>query len=117
MTMDSHLDSDSPARSRIAKLFMDELEQRAGKIKSMERSKITGGTDGEPTLAEWQAEGVHVRQLPDDPQGILRISVGGGNHLPVSVNYLVFRGDRSACIDQLRRALKALEADHPESNI
>ncbi len=118
--MQSHLDSDSeqlpdsPAKRRIREMFLDELEQRAEKIKGMERSKITGGADGEPILAEWTAHGVGVRQLPNDPQGILRISIGGGKNLPVSVNYCVFRGDRSACIDQLRLALKALESGPTE---
>ena len=117
--MQSHLDSDagdarSFVRRQIAEQFMDELEGRANKIKSMEKSKITGGADGEPILAEWTAEGVGVRQLPPDPQAILRISIGGGKHLPVSINYCVFRGERGACIDLLRRALKALETDPKE---
>lgn len=64
--------------------------------------------DGEPLLAEWQSNGVHVMQRPDDSQGILRISIGGGK-TPIPLNYCVFRGARGACIDLLRKALKALK--------
>jgi hypothetical protein len=118
--MNSHLDSDSDTRGRafrkeVAQQFMDELEGRAEKIKSMEKSKITGGADGESIIAEWQHFGVGVRQLPPDPQGILRVSIGGGKNLPVSINYCVFRGERGACIDLLRKALKALETDPTDS--
>lgn len=112
--MDSHLDGDSRRgllRNAIADQFMDDLQRRAEVIKKMEKSKITGGADGEPILMEWTANGVGVRQLPDDEQGILRISIGGGEHLPVKMNYCVFRGNRSLCIGVLRKALKALEAD------
>lgn len=90
---------------------MSDLEKRAAEIKRQERSKITGGEHGEPVLAEWKSNNVMVTQRPDDPQGILRISIGGGDMLPVSLNYCVFRGSRGLCVDLLRRALKALESD------
>lgn len=102
--MNSHLDSDA-RRSQ----FLDELQRRAEHIKGEGRSQITGGKEGEESQAEWKSHGVNVRQLPDDDQGILRISIGGGANLPVAVNYCVFRGERSRCIDLLRKALKALE--------
>lgn len=106
----SHLDGDFRGKS-LSEKFMAELQGRATEIKQQERSKITGGSDGEPILNRWQSNGVEVVQRPDDPQGILRISVGGGDDLPVSLNYLVFRGDRGQCVDLLRKALKALESD------
>jgi len=71
------------------------------------KSKITSG---DPPLQEWQSNNVHVKQLPDDEQGILRISVGGGQ-TPVPLDYLVFRGSHGACVDLLRKALKAMEVE------
>jgi len=109
----THLDDDA-GRSKpktVSELFMADLESRAAEIKRQERSKITGGEDGEPVLSQWSANGVHVVQRPNDPQGILRVSIGGGDKLPVSLNYCVFRGDRGQCVDLLRKALKALESD------
>lgn len=45
---------------------------------------------------------------PDDEQGILRISVGGGVQT-VDVNYCVYRGDLAKCLHLLRMAICALE--------
>ena len=88
--------------------FIDKLKARAEQMAAAGQSKITGGKPGEQRLEEWQAHGVHVRHLPDDEQGILRISVGGGE-TPVPLNYLVFRGAHSKCVQLLRNALLALE--------
>lgn len=107
--MQSHRDVDFQQSE-----FLKTLEQRAEQIKSEGKSKITAGVDGEPVVSEWKHDGIFVRQMPDDPQGILRISVGGGDHLPVTVNYMTFRGSRGQCVDLLRRALKALETDPTE---
>ena len=108
--MQSHLDDDSPIQREMREQFMERLRGRAEKIHGEGRSTITGGRKGEKILAEWESEGVGVRQLPADEQGILRISIGGGEHTPVVVNYCVFRGDRAACIKLLKRALAALES-------
>lgn len=43
-----------------------------------------------------------------DPQGILRLSIGGGEHLPVTMNYVVVRGKIGQCIELLEKALVAL---------
>lgn len=103
---------DTPERQKFRESFLKQLSERADYLQQTGRAKITGGVDGEPILEEWTAEnGIYVRRMPADPQGILRISVGGGDHLPVTVNYLTFRGERGQCIDLLRRALKALEND------
>jgi hypothetical protein len=77
----------------------------------MERgeSRITNPEEGEKALAEWEAQGVYVRQLPDDQQGILRISIGGGKTPAGDMAYCVFRGNRHECIALLRKALRALE--------
>lgn len=107
--MQSHLDSDSPQRREFRKKWLDELANRAEKIREQERSTITGGRDGEPVISEWTHNGIGIRQLPSDDMGILRISIGGGNDTPVVVNYCVFRGDHGKCVDLLRRALAAME--------
>jgi hypothetical protein len=101
--MQTHEDSDFSRR------WFESLKERAEESKASGKGKITAGEDGESTLNQWKAKGVHVRQLPPDEHGILRISVGGGE-TPVPLNYLVFRGDHSRCVDLLRKALKALEA-------
>jgi hypothetical protein len=87
------------------------LESLQGKADDMQReglSQITAGKPDEPTLAEWQAHGVGVRQLPADEHGILRISVGGGD-TPVNVNYCAFRGNLGECVSLLHQAIRALE--------
>lgn len=115
--MQTHDDRDSafpPKQGTIADRFLKELTGRAELVKAAERSRITGGFDGEEVLDKWESNGIQVVQRPPDTQDILRISVGGGDHLPVSLNYCVFRGDRGKCIDLLRRALKAMETDPVE---
>src|SRR3972149_5005249 len=104
--MESHLDSDG---NRLRDAFMGRLGERADNIRSDGRSQITGGSDGDASVAEWERRGVHVRQLPDDEQGILRISIGGGNETPVPLNYCVFSGKHSKVVDLLRKALVALQ--------
>lgn len=116
--MQTHEDSNHhfpPSKKSIADRFLKEIEGRAELVKMAERSQITAGFDGEPVLAKWESNGVQVVQRPPDSQHVLRISIGGGDHLPISLNYLTFRGDRGMCVDLLRKALKALETDPIES--
>jgi hypothetical protein len=87
---------------------MDRLQRRADAMVDLKQSIITAGKDGEVPLKEWSACGVGVKQLPNDEQGILRISIGGGDHLPVNADYCVYRGDRQACIELLEKSLEAL---------
>jgi len=91
------------------KLFLAELQERALKAEQASASVITAGEKHEKELGSWKASnGVHCRHLPDDPQGILRISCGGGEHLPVTMNYVVVRGKIGQCIGLLEKALAAL---------
>jgi hypothetical protein len=99
--MQTHRDMD-------ANFWLDSLKQKAAKMKAAKKSEIAGSDD---VIEEWKSNGVGVRKLPDDEHGVLRISIGGGD-TPVGVNYCVFRGDHSACVDLLRKALKALESPH-----
>jgi len=92
--------------------FIKRLRERAVQMTRAGKSTIAAGTPGEDALASWQSHGVHVTQMPDDEQGILRISVGGGT-TPVPLNYCTFRGDHARCVDLLRKALRALEDPTP----
>ena len=89
--------------------FLEVLRDRAAKAEKAAASVIAAGEKDEQELGSWKASsGVHCRHLPDDPQGILRLSIGGGDHLPVTMNYVVVRGKIGQCIDLLEKALVAL---------
>ena len=94
---------------RDATSFMERLKERSEQMRSEGRSEIAGGKEGEESLAEWKSHGVYCRHMPDDEQGILRISVGGGTDTPVKLEYCTIRGSIGQCIDLLRRAIKALK--------
>lgn len=67
------------------------------------------GASVEQELGSWKASnGIHCRHMPDDEQGILRLSIGGGDHLPSKMNYVVVRGKIGQCIELLEKALVAL---------
>lgn len=103
--MQTHEDNQHTLRNR----FIDKLRERADKAEKAGASVITSGEANEKELGSWKASnGVHCRHLPDDPQGILRISIGGGEELPVTLNYLVVRGKIGQCISLLEKALVAL---------
>jgi hypothetical protein len=108
--MQTHDDNNHGLRQR----FLDELRSRADRSEKAGAAVITAGAPDEKPLAQWKASnGMHVRHLPDDEQGILRISAGGGEHLPVTLNYLVVRGPVGQCIELLEKALVALR-ESPE---
>jgi hypothetical protein len=56
----------------------------------------------------WRANGVECVHLPNDEQGILRVSIGGG-HPKVNLNYCNFRGDVGQVIELVEKALSALK--------
>jgi len=100
--MQTHPDRDG------AQEFMRRLQERAESMTSRGESQITAGAPGEEALAVWRYREMQVTHMPDDPDGILRISVGGGEDLPVNANYLVFRGDVGKCRALLQKALVAI---------
>lgn len=104
--MQTHFD-DSHGNDKSKEIvFMRELMERAKKAEQ-ERSSLIASA-GVPT-AEWLAKnGMHVRHLPDDAQGITRISIGGGDNLPVVVNYCAIRGTVEQCVTLLEMAIEAL---------
>lgn len=101
--------NDRPDHKSDALNFMDRLRERAGQAIEAKASMIASGMPGERPMRDWQANGVHVTEMPADEQGILRISIGGGPCTPVQLNYCTFRGDHGQCVGLLRKALKALE--------
>jgi hypothetical protein len=96
--MQSH--SDQPDHG-----LLDLLKGRAEKMTEDRENLITAGEDDERPIRKWKRGDMHVNQMPDDPQGVLRVSVGGN----VGFGYCVFRGPRQACLTLLRDALGALE--------
>ena len=99
--MQTHRDSD----------YMDMLRARAELMKDAQASQITTGKPGEEVVQQYEHNGVQVVQLPDDPQLILRISIGGGDHIPTArpINYCNFRGDPGMCIALLEKCLEAMK--------
>ena len=102
--MQTHMDQDVPADTLNQ---FDRLKERAKTGRKHRLADITAGKPGEKALAEWEHDGLQVRQMPDDEQGILRISVGGGVSW-ANIEYCVFRGDRTQCAYRLEQAAKAL---------
>ena len=90
--------------------FRKTLEHRANFLQDNQASTIAGGKKGEKLGDIVESGDFGIRKLPDDTQGILRISIGGGPHLPVSANYCSYRGDKGMCIDLLEQALTALKS-------
>lgn len=90
--------------------FLARLRERAEAIQESGASALTTGYPDESPLASWKGEnGVVCTHLPDEEQGILRISIGGGEHLPVTMNYCNIRGSVGQCIDLLEKAIAALK--------
>lgn len=89
--------------------FLRALREKADRMGAKGTSSITSGELNEEPVCEWQGSNkLHCRKMPDDEHGVLRISIGGGEHLPVTLNYCVVRGDIGQCIELLEKALKAL---------
>lgn len=90
--------------------FIKQLRERAKKAQDASASIIAAGSRNERPGATWRASnGMHCQIMPDDPQGILRVSVGGGPGLPVEVDYTTIRGDVGKCIALLEKAIAALK--------
>lgn len=89
--------------------FLNALRGKADKMGDKGTNSITAGELNEEPICKWKgSNGVHCRKMPDDEHGVLRISIGGGEHLPVTLNYCVIRGGTGQCIALLEKALKAL---------
>lgn len=104
--MQTHNDSDF--RKSDLQSMLSNLKQEADKMTAEGSNQITAGKPGELSEFEFNHKGFRVKKLPDDENGVLRISIGG---VPsdLDFNYCVIRGDRDQCIELLRKALKALK--------
>ena len=89
--------------------FLNALRGKADRMGAKGTSSITAGELNEESICELKgSNGVHCRKMPDDEHKILRISIGGGEHLPVTLNYCVVRGGVGQCIELLEKAIAAL---------
>ena len=85
------------------------LKAKADKMFSSGASSITGGKKGEKPIRQWEHDGMHVKKMPVDEQGLLRVSVGGGvKYRGESMDYCVYRGSREACLAILEEAVAAM---------
>lgn len=97
--METHRDDDYP------NFPLKALEEKAKEMVEKGESKITAGAPGEAPILEIDAGDFVIRRMPDDPLGVLRISVGRvGN----SGAYLVFRGEPAKIRSLFESALYAL---------
>ena len=101
--MGSHYDKDHKA---IRQSFIDELKLRSEIMTDLGKNRL----QNEKVQEQWFHDEIQVQRLPDDRQGILRISIGGGDDLPIRGDYCNFRGDQSKCITLLERVLNAMKS-------
>ena len=121
--MKTHDDNDSPLRaeslfnqhekerkrkeSESLQRLEQRLERRALELSYAGRNIITSGCDGEMLLFEVRRGDFLIRRLPDDPDGVLRVSLGAPGW-DTAQSYLVLRGNPVQLYDLLRKASKAL---------
>lgn len=102
--MGSHQDLDHDERSRV----IDELRCKAEVLSDLGRNRVTN----DKVLEQWNHDGIRVQMLPEDRNGVLRISIGGHPGIERS-EYCNFRGDQQQCIRLLERCLQAMKSHTP----
>jgi hypothetical protein len=102
--MGSHSDRDHSEDSRILK----ELQLKAELMSDLSRNRVTNDRVQE----EWHHDGIRIQMLPDDPHGMLRVSIGGHPTIERS-EYCNFRGDQGKAIALLERCLSGMKAHTP----
>ena len=102
--MGSHSDVDHGEKSRI----LQELKLKAELMEEIGKNRVTQ----DRVVEEWTKYGVRVQMLPDDPHGVLRISIGGHPEFSKS-EYCNFRGDQGRCIALLEKCLKVMKSHTP----
>ncbi len=86
---------------------LERLRKRAEKLTVEGGNAITTGAIGERVLWEGWMRNTHVTHLEDDPDGVLRLSIG--EHLSITGSrYCVYRGPKSEIVRLLKRTLKSL---------
>ena len=100
--MQSHDDFD-------ANKALSDIRKVAEEMTARGENLITAGAPNEEAKEETRG-GFLIRQLPDDPLGFRRISVGEAHEKRLGESaYLVYRGDRTLIKALLQRALNALQ--------
>lgn len=118
--MQTHRDEDHRpprlSRHELNRSTAEAIEERARHMLENGESAITAGEPGERAIAETLKFCTFVRRMPDDPNGVLRVSVGMASAIfsDPEARYVVIRGDPAACADLLDRAARALRAGVPE---
>jgi hypothetical protein len=123
--MGSHYDEDAPIRPKaLQELFEQEkdgrspaelevaLRRRMLEACDQGTNLITAGQDGEQVIFNKTHGGILFRRLPDDPDRVLRVSIG----MPewdTNQAYLIFRGDPAKVFDLLRRSYKQIQKMMP----
>ena len=87
---------------------MDELRRKAEVLSDLGKNRITN----DRVIEQWEWDRIRVQMLPNDPQDVLRISIGGHPDINPS-EYCNFRGDQAACIRLMERCLEAMKAHTP----
>ena len=123
--MGSHYDDDATIPPKFMRqLFEQEqqesiekrmanLTERMKEATAAGKNLITAGRDGETLLFRQTASGMHVQRLPDDPDGVVRISIGVPEWDAMQA-YLAFRGDPARVFDLLQRSVKVMRSMLPE---
>ena len=102
--MGSHQDIDHDFKKKI----LDELKAKSEVLSDLGKNRVTN----DRVVEEWVHARMRVQMLPDDQQGVLRISIGGHPDLHPS-DYCNFRGDQGKCIALLETALAAMKSHTP----
>lgn len=104
--MGSHADRDH--REGQYQSVLESLRAKAEVMTDLGVNRVTN----DRVLEEWEHDGVRIQMLPDDPHGVLRISIGGHSDIKPS-DYCNFRGDQGRCIVLLEKCLVAIKAKTP----
>lgn len=99
--MGSHMDRDH--REEDQSTVLERLRLKAELMTELNKNTVTR----DRVVEEWKYDGIRVQMLPDDPDGVLRISIGGHPEFEHS-EYCNFRGDQGRCIALLERCLAAM---------
>ena len=94
--------------SSHSRAWISSLKEKMERMTAEKQNAIAGPED--IPLAAWKskANGMYVRHMPDDEHGVVRVSVGGGDTTPVTLNYCTIRGTVGQSIKLLEMAIVAL---------
>ena len=104
--MGSHMDTDHRESER--KRVLKQLRLKSELLSELGKNRH----NNQRVLEQWTHDRIRVQMLPEDEQGVLRVSIGGHPEIKPS-EYCNFRGDQGRCIALLERALKAMKSHTP----